>query len=294
MHYGINRVIVYALFLLKYVGITKVCYSKEICGILQFWHKTAKIKDKMHDGEREDMLDRMDLHTHTIVSGHAYNTRNEMLKAAKEKGMDVLGITEHAPAMPGSCHNMYFLNFKVLPRKYEDMSVLYGAELNILDYEGHVDLPESLLKELDLTLASIHTPCYVSGSIVENTNAYIGAMRNPYVNIIAHPDDKRFPIDYEALVKSAKKYHVILEVNNASLSPKSFRGDPRENYKEMLGLCMDYQVPVVMDSDTHVDVMVGNHGYAKEMLDMVGFPEGLVVNYHRELLKEYINRGDLL
>ena len=40
--------------------------------------------------------------------------------------------------------------------------------------------------------------------------------------------------------------------------------------------------------------MVGNHGYAKEMLDMVGFPEGLVVNYHRELLKEYINRGDLL
>ena len=52
------------------------------------------------------MLDRMDLHTHTIVSGHAYNTRNEMLKAAKAKGIDVLGITEHAPAMPGSCHNM--------------------------------------------------------------------------------------------------------------------------------------------------------------------------------------------
>lgn len=240
------------------------------------------------------MLDKMDLHTHTIVSGHAYNTRNEMMEAAEGKGIEVLGITEHAPAMPGSCHTMYFLNFKVLPRMYRDMAVLYGVELNILDYEGHVDLPESLLKEMDLTLASLHTPCYQSGSVVENTNAYIGAMKNPYINIIAHPDDGRFPVDYEALVKSAKKHHVILEVNNASLSPKSFRGDPRDKYKEMLKLCMEYEVPVVMDSDAHVDVMVGNHGYAQEMLGLVGFPEGLVVNYHRELLKEYINRRDLL
>ena len=42
----------------------------------------------------------LDLHTHTYASGHAYNTMNEMAYAAKEKGLQLLGITDHAPAMP--------------------------------------------------------------------------------------------------------------------------------------------------------------------------------------------------
>lgn len=235
------------------------------------------------------MLDKTDLHTHTIASGHAYNTRNEMIEAAAAKGLEVYAITEHAPAMPGSCHAMYFMNYRALSRQHGDMKVLYGAELNILDYEGRVDLPQSILKEMDLTLASIHMPCFSSGSREENTRAYIGAMKNPYINLIAHPDDVRFPIDYKQLVQAAKEYHIILEVNNASLSPGSFRGNPREAYYEMLGLCMQYQVPVVMDSDAHVDTAVGEHGYAREILEKVGFPEELLVNAHPEVLKKYIN-----
>ena len=43
----------------------------------------------------------LDLHTHTLVSGHAYCSLREMAKAAADKGLEVLGITEHAPAMPG-------------------------------------------------------------------------------------------------------------------------------------------------------------------------------------------------
>lgn len=235
------------------------------------------------------MLDKTDLHTHTIASGHAYSTRKEMIEAAAEKGLEIYAITEHAPAMPGSCHRMYFVNYRALPRNYGDMTVLYGAELNILDYDGHVDLPESILKEMDLTVASIHTPCFVSGSREENTRAYIGAMKNPYINFIGHPDDARFPIDYEQLVKAAKEYHVILEVNNASLAPESFRGNPREAYDEMLRLCMQYQVPVAMDSDAHIDTAVGVHNYAIEVLNKVAFPEELLVNAHPEILKDYIN-----
>ena len=83
------------------------------------------------------ITDKMDLHTHTIASGHAYNTRNEMIAAALEKGLEILAITEHAPAMPGSCEQIYFSNYKVLPRNHGDLTVLYGAELNILDYVGH-------------------------------------------------------------------------------------------------------------------------------------------------------------
>ena len=235
------------------------------------------------------MRDNIDLHTHTIASGHAYNTRNEMIAAAYQKGLEIFAITEHAPAMPGSCQPIDFTNYRVLPRKYKTMTVLYGVELNTLDFQGHVDLPDSLLKEMDVTLASIHPPCFVSGTVEENTAAYIGAMKNPYINIIAHPDDSRFPVNYEWLVKAAKEYHVVLEVNNTSLSPSSFRGDPRQCYQEMLKLCMKYQVPVVMDSDAHVDLMAGNHAYALEMLQMVNFPEELVLNSQSGMLYDYIN-----
>ena len=49
------------------------------------------------------MRDILDVHTHTIASGHAYNTMREMAKAASEKGLELLGITEHAVSMPGTC-----------------------------------------------------------------------------------------------------------------------------------------------------------------------------------------------
>lgn len=235
------------------------------------------------------MTDRMDLHTHTIASGHAYNTRNEMIAAAYGKGLEILAITEHAPAMPGSCQHIYFSNYRVLPRRYEEMTVLYGAELNILDYAGSVDLPDDTLRKMDITLASIHPNCYVSGTEKENTSAYLGAMRNPYINIIAHPDDSRFPVDYETLVKAAKEYHVLLEVNNTSLSPASFRLGAHENYRKMLELCVKYQVPIIVDSDAHVDGLVGAHEFAMQMLNDMGFPEELVLNTDSEAIYGYIN-----
>ena len=61
------------------------------------------------------MIDLLDLHTHTIASGHAYNTLYEMAQSAAEKGLALYGCSEHAPAMPGSCHKFYFSNFDVIP-----------------------------------------------------------------------------------------------------------------------------------------------------------------------------------
>ncbi len=56
------------------------------------------------------MKDILDLHTHTIASGHAYNTLYEMAQAAADKGLAVYGCSEHAPSMPGTCHEFYFTN----------------------------------------------------------------------------------------------------------------------------------------------------------------------------------------
>lgn len=49
----------------------------------------------------------LDVHTHTIASGHAFSTLQEMAQAAADKGLKVLGITEHSPGVPGTCHPIY-------------------------------------------------------------------------------------------------------------------------------------------------------------------------------------------
>ena len=78
----------------------------------------------------------LDVHTHTIASGHAFSSLQEMVHAAAEKGLQILGITEHAPGIPGTCSPIYFRNLHVVPRKMYGVELLLGAELNILDYEG--------------------------------------------------------------------------------------------------------------------------------------------------------------
>ena len=101
----------------------------------------------------------IDTHTHTLASGHAYNTLNEMAQAAADKGLKGLAITEHAPEMPGTCHLFYFQNLRIVPRKKYGIELLLGTELNIMNVRGETDLPDSVLERLDIAIASIHMPC---------------------------------------------------------------------------------------------------------------------------------------
>ena len=98
--------------------------------------------------------------TPTIASGHAYNTIYEMARSASDKGLELLGITDHGPAMLSAVPRNYFNNFKMLPRELFGIKVMFGCELNILDYEGNVDLELPMLKKQDYTVASIHKACY--------------------------------------------------------------------------------------------------------------------------------------
>lgn len=230
-----------------------------------------------------------DTHAHTIVSGHAYSTIREMAAAAVSRGMQAMALTEHAPDMPGTCQEYYFMNLDVVPREMNGIRMLFGAELNILNPQGEVDLSDQIIKDLDIVIASIHIPCYgLNHTKEENTNAYLAAMKNPYIHIIGHPDDGRFPVDYEALVKGAKETHTLLELNNSSLRPKSFREGTRENMLTMLDLCKQYDVPVTTGSDAHIDIDAGNFCYVQEVLDYCHFPEDLIVTTDLEKLKSYL------
>ena len=78
----------------------------------------------------------LDLHTHTVVSGHAYSTLNENIAAAREHGLTIYGVSDHTPKMPGSTHLFYFRNLHVVPEFVQGIRVLKGAELNVMDVEG--------------------------------------------------------------------------------------------------------------------------------------------------------------
>ncbi len=230
----------------------------------------------------------LDTHTHTLASGHAYSTIPEMARAAVDKGLELLAITEHGPMMPGSCQDYYFQNLRVLRREKYGICFLFGCELNILNTEGQVDLSDTTLEQVDLGIASMHIPCYKSGSVQENTQAYINAMKNPHVNIIGHPDDGRYPIDYEALVQAAKEHHVLIEINNSSLNPNGYRKNTWNNDLEILKYCKKYHQSVVLSSDAHVDDDVANVEYSLAVVKEAGLPEELVVNQSVDALLEYV------
>lgn len=230
----------------------------------------------------------LDSHTHTIASGHAYNTINEMIRSAADKGLALLGITEHAPAMVGTCDEIYFQNLRVLRREKYGVKLLFGAELNILDEKGTLDLSEWSMAELDIGIASMHPPCYTSISREANTNAYIEAMKEPHVNIIGHPDDGRFPVDELALVQAAKEHHVLLELNNNSLRPDGFRMDAAAVDEKLLGYCKMYGVPVILGSDAHVEEDIARYDFAEKLLRKTEFPKELIVNYSVEQFLEFV------
>ena len=111
-------------------------------------------------------------------------------------GLKLLGITEHTHNMPGTCDDLYFVNLRVVPREMFGVRLMLGAELNIMDEHGTVDLPDWIIDKTDLRIASIHGNLFAPGTRERNTAAVLGAMKNPKIDMIGHPDDGNCPLDY--------------------------------------------------------------------------------------------------
>lgn len=225
----------------------------------------------------------LDLHTHTIMSGHAYSTLQEMVAAARDKGLTHLGITEHGPALPGACHPIYFRNLHVVPRVIDGVNVMMGAELNILNVHGDLDMDEDDLRNMSHRIAGIHKLCWEGGSRTQNTDGLIGAIEHPWVNIISHPGDGTAELCFEPIVLAAKAKGVLLEINNSSMKPCRGKAQAVPNNLEILRLCRQYDVPVILGSDAHISYDIGNYEYALPLLAEAHFPESLVVNDKPEL-----------
>lgn len=228
-----------------------------------------------------------DLHMHSILSGHAFGTIRELAAEAASRDMKLIGITEHAPGIPGTCDPIYFRNFCDAPRELYGVEMLYGSEVNVLT-KGELSLDERHLKCLDYAVAGIHGLCYENEGVVKNTDNVIRCMEHPKVRFISHPDDDKFPLDYPALVQGAKANNVALEVNNGSLRKPWLRPNCEHNYRMMLPLCMEHGVNIIINSDAHDPSAVGDFTLAYRLLEQLDLNDDLIVNNDLEKLKSFL------
>lgn len=230
-----------------------------------------------------------DLHMHSIVSGHAFGTVRELAAEAAARELKLIGITDHGPGIPGTVDPIYFRNLVDAPRVLYGVEMLYGSEVNILN-SGELMMDQRTLNALDYAVAGIHGHCYQDEGKVGNTDNVIRCMENRKVRFISHPDSNRYAMDYLALVQGAREYGVALEVNNSSLRFPQFRPGCVENYGMMLPLCMEYGVPIVVNTDAHDPGAVGDFTAARELLTRLEFNEDLILNNDIDKLKKFLLR----
>lgn len=165
---------------------------------------------------------RGDLHTHTSrTDGHA--TIAEMVEAAIALGYEYIAITDHSQRLAmtrGLNESDLALQIDIIDKVNETLKgfrILKGIEVDILE-DGTLDLADSILKRLDLTVCSVHSKLNLSR--MQQTDRVLRAMGNPYFTILAHPTgrliNRRAPmeIDMERILIRARELRRVVEVNS--------------------------------------------------------------------------------
>lgn len=165
---------------------------------------------------------RGDLHTHTSrTDGKA--TIEEMVDTAKALGYEYIAITDHSQRLAmthGLNENDLALQIDIIDKANDNLKgfrILKGIEVDILE-DGTLDLADSILKRLDLTVCSVHSKLNLSRK--QQTERVLRAMENPYFTILAHPTgrliNRRAPveIDMERVLNKAKELHRVVEINS--------------------------------------------------------------------------------
>ena len=85
---------------------------------------------------------KIDLHLHTIASGHAYSTINEYIVQAKKNRMKIIGLADHGPVCSETIiSEVYFKLMDRIPRTINGIRVLKGIEANI-NNNGGIDISD--------------------------------------------------------------------------------------------------------------------------------------------------------
>ncbi len=225
-----------------------------------------------------------DMHNHTIASTHAYSTVAELMAMGAERGLLAVAITDHAPTIPDAPHEWHFSGLRRLPKAVHGVRLLSGAEINVSDEKGTLDLPDNLVKTMNFVIASMHTQCFQPTTKSSHTEAWLSMANNPLVDCFGHAGQPQYVFDIDVVVKECAKTGTIFEINNQSFV---IRKESASNCEKIALACMREGVSIAVNSDSHSAWDIGRFDYALEMLGRIGFPEELVINSSKERLGDY-------
>ncbi|MCP9488789.1 MAG: DNA polymerase/3'-5' exonuclease PolX [Solirubrobacteraceae bacterium MAG38_C4-C5] len=171
---------------------------------------------------QEDL--RGDLHCHTVASD-GRNTVEEMARAARDRGLEYLAITDHSATHGFGNHvtaeelERQIERVAAANARVEGITVLAGTEGNILP-DGSLDYPDELLARLDWVIASVHTAFAMGEAAM--TQRMVAACEHPWVDALGHPTGRRiesrqpYAVDLDALFAAAARTGTMLEINSSA------------------------------------------------------------------------------
>jgi putative hydrolase len=232
---------------------------------------------------------KIDLHLHTVASGHAQSTVLEYVNQAKKLKMKVIGISDHGPGNTETIvSEIYFMTLKRLPKKIGSLRLLRGIEANIINKNGDIDINDSVIKGLDYVMANFHknTNYHDQGKNL-NTEVMIKTIRSGKVNIISHPFlNKLFPLDLKKISEEACRNNVLLELNLSALAKSRKEDYILPNVRIMLGVVKKFKKKVIIGSDSHNIWELADDSYLQAVKKKISLTDNLAINnYPRELFK---------
>ena len=235
-----------------------------------------------------------DTHTHTVASTHAYGTIKEMIAEASQLGLYAIAVTDHGPTMPGGPREWYFNNFRAIPQTYLGVRVLMGAEANISDFSGNLDIEDDILKNLEWIVASVHAPTLDTSVTKPDfetcTQLYLNAAENPYINVIGHCGTPEYAFDYEKVIPVFAEKGKLVEINDSAFKRQK---SSIKNCIEIAKICKKAGAPIVVNTDAHFMTELGRADASLQMLEEIGFPEELVINSSVERFERYLTKLNL-
>lgn len=161
-----------------------------------------------------------DLHMHsTYTDGHS--TIAELAQKALEKGYKYIAITDHSQAVyiANGLNNKRLAEQKKaiaeVRKKFPKLTIFWGIECDIMK-DGNLDFPDEVLADFDFVIGSIHS--HFDG---DQTERYLKAINNPYINCLGHPTGRKFgsreemKADYKRIFEACAKTGTALEINSS-------------------------------------------------------------------------------
>jgi putative hydrolase len=216
----------------------------------------------------------VDLHVHSLFSSCGLHTILELLDQGRRTGLAAMAITDHGLAVGnGRLTSVFFERFKC---PYDGLKLYKGIELNLLDENGAIDIIWEFMPFIDILLLGVHPNLPPHGSREHYTTMLCAAIdKNPFVDIITHPNDPAYPLDYLRLAKKAKEYGIALELNNSKIL---YNRSTIEDTLDLIAACKQAGCLMAVNSDTHALHELGSDEAVRPLLDRARFPADRIVN----------------